>query len=299
MARSVEIHLKVNGRNYVGHCESRTQMADFLRENLNLTGTHVGCEHGVCGVCTILVNGEAVRSCIMLAAQAEAQHEQRDAEDDGVGAEPPGEHDGAHQRRDEQDRTLAKTVRLWLIDVREVNPPADIELLHWRLVTTHEITDTAKAWQVVGWYQARWVIEQLFRVKKSQGLQLEDSQIPTGDRLVKLAAAATKAACIDMQLVQERDGKDQLPASNVFSEPETETLEALCPTLEGNTRRQQNLHPPASLAWAAWIISRLGGWNCYYKSAGPITMRRGMQQFYSIHRGRQLEMMPKREVRIP
>jgi aerobic-type carbon monoxide dehydrogenase small subunit (CoxS/CutS family) len=71
MAKSVEIHLKVNGRDYVGHCESRTQMADFLRENLNLTGTHVGCEHGVCGVCTILVNGEAVRSCIMLAAQAE------------------------------------------------------------------------------------------------------------------------------------------------------------------------------------------------------------------------------------
>jgi Transposase DDE domain len=201
--------------------------------------------------------------------------------------------------RDEQDRTLAKTVRLWLIDVREVNPPADAEPLHWRLVTTHEITDTAKAWQVVGWYQARWVIEQLFRVMKSQGLQLEDSQIATGDRLTKLAAAATKAACIDMQLVQERDGKDQLPASNVFSEPEIETLEALCPTPGGNTKRKQNLHPLASLAWAAWIIARLGGWNCYYKPAGPITMRRGMEQFYSIHRGRQLEMMLKREVRIP
>jgi len=77
--------------------------------------------------------------------------------------------------RDEPDRTLAKTVRLWLLDVREVNPPADVEPLHWRLVTTHEITDAAKAWQVVGWYQARWVIEQLFRVMKSQGLQLEDS----------------------------------------------------------------------------------------------------------------------------
>ena len=201
--------------------------------------------------------------------------------------------------RDEQDRTLAKTVRLWLVDVREVDPPADAEPLHWRLVTTHEITDTAKAWRVVGWYQARWVIEQLFRVMKSQGLQLEDSQIATADRLTKLAAVATKAACIDMQLVQERDGKDQLPASNVFSEPEIETLEALCPTLEGNTSRQQNLHPPASLAWAAWIISRLGGWNCYYKPPGPITMRRGMEQFYSIHRGRQLEMMLKREVRIP
>src|SRR5271165_251900 len=201
--------------------------------------------------------------------------------------------------RDEQDRTLAKTVRLWLLDVREVNPPADVEPLHWRLVTTHEITDTAKAWQVVGWYQARWVIEQLFRVMKSQGLQLEDSQIATGDRLTKLAADATKAACIDMQVMQKRDDKDKLPVSNVFSEPEIETLEALCPTLEGNTRRQQNLHSPASLAWAAWIISRLGGWNCYYKPAGPITMRRGMEQFYSIHQGRQLEIRLKREVRIP
>jgi aerobic-type carbon monoxide dehydrogenase small subunit (CoxS/CutS family) len=70
MARSVEIHLKVNGKNHVGHCESRTLLADFLRDHLNLTGTHTGCEHGVCGVCTIFVNGEAVRSCIMLAAQA-------------------------------------------------------------------------------------------------------------------------------------------------------------------------------------------------------------------------------------
>src|SRR6478735_1491444 len=71
MAKSVDIHLKVNGKNYVAHCESRTLMADFLRDHLNLTGTHIGCEHGVCGVCTILVNGEAVRSCIMLAAQAD------------------------------------------------------------------------------------------------------------------------------------------------------------------------------------------------------------------------------------
>ena len=57
--------------------------------------------------------------------------------------------------------------------------------------------------------------------------------------------------------------------------------------------------PMRSLAWAAWIIARLGGWNCYYKPPGPITFRRGMAQFYPIHRGRQLEMMLKREVRIP
>ena len=201
--------------------------------------------------------------------------------------------------RDETDRSLPPTVPLWLVEVCEVDPPAEVEPLHWRLLTTHEITDTAGAWQIVGWYQLRWVIEQLFRVMKSQGLQLEDSQLCSAERLVKLAAAATKAACIDIQLTQGRDGTDQMPASNIFSEPEIETLEALNPTLEGSTERQQNLHPLASLAWAAWIIARLGGWNCYYKPPGPITMRRGMEQFYPIHRGRQLEMVMKREVRIP
>ena len=201
--------------------------------------------------------------------------------------------------RGEHDRGLPPTVRLRLIDVREINPPAEAEPLHWRLLSTHEITDAAGAWQIVGWYQLRWVIEQLFRVMKSQGLQLEDSQLASAERLVKLAAAATKAACVDIQLTQSRDGTDQMPASNLFSEPEIQTLVVLGPTLEGTTGRQQNPHPMRSLAWAAWIIARLGGWNCYYKPPGPITFRRGMEQFYPIHRGRQLEMMLKRDVRIP
>lgn len=71
MARSVEVRLTVNGRAYAKRCESRTLLSDFLRDDLGLTGTHAGCEHGVCGVCTIFYNGEAVRSCIMLAVQAD------------------------------------------------------------------------------------------------------------------------------------------------------------------------------------------------------------------------------------
>jgi hypothetical protein len=90
--------------------------------------------------------------------------------------------------RDERDRSLPKAVRLRLIDVREVDPPEGVEPLHWRLLTTHDVADAEKAWQIVGWYQARWVIEQLFRVTKSQGLQLEDSQLASADRLVKLTA---------------------------------------------------------------------------------------------------------------
>jgi len=207
--------------------------------------------------------------------------------------------------RDEHDHGLPPTVRLRLVDVRETNPPAGVEPLHWRLLSTHEITGATGAWQPLGsspragWYQLRWVIEQLFRVMKSQGLQLEDSQLASAERLVKLAAVATKAACVDIQLTQGRDGTDQMPASNVFTEPEIETLAALGPTLEGKPERQQNHYPMRSIAWAAWIIARLGGWNCYYKPPGPITMRRGMEQFYPIHRGRQLEMGLQRDVRIP
>ena len=93
-----------------------------------------------------------------------------------------------------------------------------MEPLHWRLLTTHTIADAAAAWEIVGWYQRRWVIEQLFRVMKSQGLQLEDSQLASADRLVKLAAVATKAACVDIQLTQGRDGTDHMPASNAFTE---------------------------------------------------------------------------------
>jgi aerobic carbon-monoxide dehydrogenase small subunit len=64
------IALQVNGERVDAHVAPRMNLADFLREQLKLTGTHIGCEHGVCGACTVRVNGEIVRSCLMLAVQA-------------------------------------------------------------------------------------------------------------------------------------------------------------------------------------------------------------------------------------
>jgi aerobic-type carbon monoxide dehydrogenase small subunit (CoxS/CutS family) len=64
------ITLTVNGQVRTATVETRLSLADFLREHLRLTGTHLGCEHGVCGACTVLVDGEAVRGCLMLAVQA-------------------------------------------------------------------------------------------------------------------------------------------------------------------------------------------------------------------------------------
>ena len=71
MSAKRSIGLTVNGKAYERSVEVRMTLADFLRGELDLTGTHVGCEHGVCGACTILVNGEAVRSCLMLAVQVD------------------------------------------------------------------------------------------------------------------------------------------------------------------------------------------------------------------------------------
>jgi carbon-monoxide dehydrogenase small subunit len=73
MGSTHEVELIVNGESRAGVTSARTSLADFLRDELGLTGTHLGCEHGVCGACTVLLEGEPVRSCIVLAAQADRQ----------------------------------------------------------------------------------------------------------------------------------------------------------------------------------------------------------------------------------
>jgi carbon-monoxide dehydrogenase small subunit len=67
------IHLEVNGRRQTCAVEPRTTLVDLLRDQLGLTGTHVGCEHGVCGACSVLLDGEAVRSCCVFAVQVDGQ----------------------------------------------------------------------------------------------------------------------------------------------------------------------------------------------------------------------------------
>ena len=83
MSELATITLTVNGTSYQRTVEPRMLLSDFLRHELGLTGTHVGCEHGVCGTCTVLLDGESVRSCLMFAVQAEG-HEVRTVEDLGT-----------------------------------------------------------------------------------------------------------------------------------------------------------------------------------------------------------------------
>lgn len=186
------------------------------------------------------------------------------------------------------DSDLPEGVRLRVVEVREPHPPQGQDALRWCLLTTHQVDGIGEAWQIVDWYKLRWTIEQLFRTLKKQGLKLEDSQVETADRLLKLTAIATHAAAQIMQLVQARSGKRVQPASVTFSADEISALRAVeAAHYAPRTEKQRNPHPPDTLAWAAWVIARLGGWDGYASSKppGPITFRYGLEYFRGLAEG--------------
>lgn len=176
---------------------------------------------------------------------------------------------------------VPETIELTLVEAREADPPAGKPALHWRLYTTHQVSTAAQANEIVQLYRLRWRIEQLFRALKSDGLALEDSQVIDAERMFNLAALGLVAAIRIIQLVDARDGSPR-PASDVVDDGFAGALGHISKSLEGNTERQKNPHPPGSLGFVAWIAARLGGWNCYYKPPGPKTMRTGWNKLAAM-----------------
>ncbi len=183
---------------------------------------------------------------------------------------------------------LPKSVSLTLVDVREVDPPPG-EVVHWRLLTTHTVEDVAQAFAVVDLYRRRWVIEQLFRTLKTQGFDIEGLLIGEEAPLRRLVMAALVAAITVQQLVHARDGVQGpvplRPITDAFDPQDASLLEAFCAKLQGKTERQKNPHPKGSLAYAAWVCARLGGWTGYYGKPGPLVMLHGWTEFQAAKRG--------------
>jgi hypothetical protein len=189
------------------------------------------------------------------------------------------------------EKGLPASVRVQVVEIVEPHPPKGAEPLRWIVLTTHAVETAADAWRIVGWYGRRWIVEQLFRTLKLQGLRIEDSQLASAERLCKLVAIAAKAAAIVVQLVQARDGGNAEPARLAFSGHEIKVLMILNRRLQGRTARQQNPHPPDSLAWAAWIVAKLGGWHEYEtKPPGPVTMHNGLAAFRTMAAGWALQV---------
>jgi hypothetical protein len=188
-------------------------------------------------------------------------------------------------------KDLPKRLKLRVVDVREVFPPEDPkQRVHWCLLTTHAVTTAAEAMRIVAWYRMRWTIEQVFRTMKTDGVDVETSQITTPGSLLKLVTIALIAAIRVMQLVIGRDGSTAQPLGDVIADMvEVPALKVINRTLEGRTEKLKNPHDPGSLAWYAWIAARMGGWSGYtskgYRPPGPKTMARGLKKLDAMVKG--------------
>jgi hypothetical protein len=206
------------------------------------------------------------------------------------------------QRPMSQANDLPESVAMWVVDVREIDPPHGQEPVHWRLLTTHQVTTAAQAQQIVAWYRRRWIIEQVFRALKTHGLRIEDSQIIEARCFTKLAVVALIAAVRSMQLVLARDGSTEQSIADAVEPADMPALRGLNASLEGRTGPLKNPHDTTTLAWFAWIVARLGGWSGYtskgYKPPGPKTMHHGLLRLVPILQGWHLAIRSE-DVRLP
>jgi hypothetical protein len=180
---------------------------------------------------------------------------------------------------------LPEAMTVTLVIGREINPADGEEPAHWFLLTTHQVNAIADARRIIGFYRLRWTIEQLFRTMKTKGFDVEALRQEQHGPLEKLVTAILIAAIKVMQLVAEREGKARRPLTDVFDPDDQPALERVCQSLEGKTEKQKNPHPSGSLAHAAWVFARLGGWTGYYGKPGPIVMLRGLTQFHAVKHG--------------
>jgi hypothetical protein len=200
------------------------------------------------------------------------------------------------------DRQLADSVELSVVDVAEVDVPAGAVALHWRLLTTHAVRSVAEAQQIVAWYRLRWTIEQVFRTLKSAGLQVEQSQVVEARRFMKLVVVGLIAAVRIVQIVLGRDGQTGQGMQDAIDPTSEPALQAINRRVEGRTEKLKNPHLPASLAWLAWIVARLGGWSGYtssgYKPPGPKTIARGLKRLDGLIEGWKMALHSA-DVRLP
>lgn len=191
-------------------------------------------------------------------------------------------------------------VKLWAIEARELpeSTPQGEEPILWRLLTTHQVNSIEDAMTYIGWYKQRWLIEELFRVLKKQGLDIESSQLSTGAAMKKLTVLALHVALVTMLLKLALQSKQELNSNIVFNAEQQGFLQLLNEEVQGKTQKQKNPYSINTLAWAAWIIARLSGWSGYgsHGPAGYISLKRGLDRFNDRFTGYSIAMKHLRDV---
>ncbi|WP_083631473.1 IS4 family transposase [Labilibacter marinus] len=185
-------------------------------------------------------------------------------------------------------------IEMYTIEAREFpeTVPKKEEPILWRLLTTHQISNAQDALQCIEWYSTRWIIEELFRILKSKGMQIEDSQLETGVALKKQLIMALQVALTTMTLKIAYDKNHVVKANILFSPSELDFIQILNQTMEGDTQKQKNPFNIGSIAYCSWVFARLSGWSGYASQPRPgyISLKRGLDIFRIKYEGYSLAM---------
>ena len=180
---------------------------------------------------------------------------------------------------------IPDNIEVHIIEAKEKESRTDS--ICWRLITTTKVVTFEDAVNIINKYKSRWYIEQLFRLIKKQGFQIEQSQLESGWSIRKLMVLVLHAACRQMQLYLAYEEKESQPILEVFDENEINCLKCIMESKITTTPNTMNQNDTISLSWASWIIARIGGWkgNAKQTKAGPITIIKGLKKFESIYEG--------------
>ncbi|HYK55768.1 MAG TPA: IS4 family transposase [Flavisolibacter sp.] len=182
---------------------------------------------------------------------------------------------------------LPKEIELYAVEVREINAEGVANPILWRILTTHQLSCYEEALAIIAKYRMRWHIEQLFRLLKKKGFQIESSELETGWSIRKLTVMILSSALRVMQLLLAYNKEESQPVEQGFNEGEIECMKELNKTLQGETEKSKNKNHPGKLSWATWIIARLGGWKNFNskRPPGPIILKKGLDKFLAIYQG--------------
>ncbi|KHJ39093.1 transposase for transposon Tn5 [Pedobacter glucosidilyticus] len=182
-----------------------------------------------------------------------------------------------------------KCVQVYAVEAMEASTE-NYQGIHWRLLTTWPVEDFDQARLIIEWYSWRWLIEELFRMLKKEGFNIEGSELETGWSIRKLTVMLldTIMKLMQMHIAYSEPEEANIPDTDlVFSEDEQECLLALNKANEGKTQALKNPFQAGKLNHAVWIISRIGGWKGYssQRKPGMTTMFKGLNKFYNIYDG--------------